>query len=116
MLLDDEALRRSSVVANCHMNRERTLTGSNGYAKELGFHPLTVLRKTEAGVGPLRWLDMCCGTGNALAEAAHLAQNDRPSGIEIVGVDLVIQPAEHHLNGARLRLVPSTLSTWEPGE
>ena len=44
-LLDDLALERSAVVANCRMNRERSLTGSNGYAKELGFHPLEILKE-----------------------------------------------------------------------
>jgi hypothetical protein len=36
------------VVANCRMNRERTLTGTNGYSHELGFHPLDWLRERLA--------------------------------------------------------------------
>ena len=43
-LLTDENLERSAVVANCRMNRERNLTGSNGYDRELGFNPLDVLK------------------------------------------------------------------------
>jgi hypothetical protein len=43
-LLDDETLERSAVVANCRMNRERSLVGSNGYDKELGLNPLDFLR------------------------------------------------------------------------
>ena len=43
-LLDDDALERSSVVANCWMNRERSLTGSNGYTKELGLNPFDHLK------------------------------------------------------------------------
>jgi hypothetical protein len=35
MLLLNDELDRSAVVANCHMNRERNLTGS----KEIGFNP-----------------------------------------------------------------------------
>jgi hypothetical protein len=46
-LLRDDALERSSVVANCQMNRQRTLTGSNGYAKELRLNPLDVLLGTK---------------------------------------------------------------------
>jgi hypothetical protein len=38
--LSDDILERSAVVANCRMNRERNLLGSNGYEKELGFNPL----------------------------------------------------------------------------
>jgi hypothetical protein len=30
------------------MNRERDLTGSNGYAKEVGFNPLDFLRGCES--------------------------------------------------------------------
>ena len=45
-LLSDEALERSAVVANCRMNRERDLVGTNGYDKELGFNPLDVLKET----------------------------------------------------------------------
>jgi hypothetical protein len=37
--LSDDQLERSGVVANCRMNRERDLTGSNGYDRELGFNP-----------------------------------------------------------------------------
>src|SRR4051812_27297976 len=44
-LLSDDILERSAVVANCRMNRERGLVGSNGYAKELGFNPLDLLRE-----------------------------------------------------------------------
>ena len=39
LLLDDDELERSAVVANCRMNRERGLIGSNGYDKELGLRP-----------------------------------------------------------------------------
>jgi hypothetical protein len=42
-LLDDDFLERSAVVANCRMNRERELLGSNGYGRELGFNPLDFL-------------------------------------------------------------------------
>jgi len=33
VLLDEVTLRRSSVVANCAMNRERQLAGVNSYAR-----------------------------------------------------------------------------------
>ncbi len=47
-LKDDEGLERSSVVANCLMNRERGLLGSNGYDRELGFNPLDALKARRA--------------------------------------------------------------------
>jgi hypothetical protein len=36
ILLGDDELERSVIVANCRMNRERDLTGSNGYSREVG--------------------------------------------------------------------------------
>ncbi len=78
-LLDDDALERSPVVANSDMNRERRLPA---YRRELGVDVLALLRGADRVV---RWLDLCCGTANALFEAAH-ALGDRA---EIVGVDLV---------------------------
>jgi hypothetical protein len=44
-ILDDAALEASSVVANCAMNRERSLTGSNGYGRELGVDIVAELRE-----------------------------------------------------------------------
>ena len=80
--LDDVTLIQSSVVANSTMNRERGLSGANSYAKDLGFEPLAWLQTRR----PARWLDLCCGSGRALIEAAGQCQGE---GIEIVGVDLV---------------------------
>jgi tRNA G46 methylase TrmB len=72
-LLSDAELERSAVVANCAMNRERQLAGVNSYARELGFSPLGFLWSRLAGrPEPARagWLDLCCGTGRALIQAA----------------------------------------------
>lgn len=114
-LLPDTELERSPVVANCRMNRERTLVGSNGYARDLGFSPLDFLRARIAETGHASWLDLCCGTGKALIEAARLALAEGlDSRIEIVGVDLVggFGRPDPHLNG--LQLVTASLSTWRP--
>ncbi len=62
---NDALLERSSVVANCSMNRERSLAGSNGYDVELGFQPLDFLRSILAKNQQAKWLDLCCGTGRA---------------------------------------------------
>jgi len=66
-IVDDEVLERSSVVANCAMNRERSLTGSNGYGRELGIDVLGMLAGRLEHVPVVRWLDLCCGTGRALS-------------------------------------------------
>lgn len=112
-LLDDRALERSSVVANCAMNRERQLRGVNSYTRELGFNPLEVLI-ARAGTSPessAAWLDLCCGTGRALIQAASSGGGSR---IAIVGVDLVdaFDPPAGPLPG--LELICASLSDWRP--
>jgi SAM-dependent methyltransferase len=114
-LLDDETLERSAVVANCRMNRERVLVGSNGYDKELGMNPLDFLRGRVASGGRSSWLDLCCGSGKALIEATRqVHQEGLGSRIEIVGVDLVGMFAAPDPGAGGLRLVEASLRTWEP--
>lgn len=112
-LLDDSTLEASSVVANRAMNRERSLTGSNGYGRELGLDVLAELTGRAAG-GTVRWLDVCCGTGRALAEAsALLVRRGLADRAEIVGLDLV----DHFTVPARppgLRLVTASVNDWRP--
>lgn len=102
-LLDEDALEMSSVVANCLMNRERRL---RGYRRELGVDILALLRAKA----PVRWLDLCCGAGLALGEAAGLLAG---GDVEIVGVDLA-----GHFGCAprppRLRLVTASVTAWAP--
>ncbi|GLZ40832.1 class I SAM-dependent methyltransferase [Actinokineospora sp. NBRC 105648] len=71
-LVDDITLGTLSVVANNAMNRTRDLAA---YRRALRIDPV-------AELGPAGWLDLCCGSGRALVEAA------RP-GRRLVGVDLV---------------------------
>jgi SAM-dependent methyltransferase len=114
-LLDDETLERSAVVANCRMNRERVLVGSNGYDTELGLNPLDFLRDRVASGGKASWLDLCCGTGSALIEATRQIQREGlGSRIEIVGVDLVGMFATPDPGAKGLRLVEASLRTWKP--
>ena len=115
-LLSEESLERSAVVANCRMNRERGLAGSNGYDRELGFHPIDFLIGRLGQRERVAWLDLCCGTGRALIEAAGRLQAEGLScRAEILGVDLV--GMFHHpppgLTG--LRLVEASLRAWQPG-
>lgn len=112
-LLGDEELERSAVVANCRMNRERGLLGSNGYDRELGFNPLDVLRGALGEGRSAAWLDLCCGSGKALIEAARIA-HDEGLDVEIVGVDLAGMFRRIDPNPHRLRLVEASLSYWRP--
>ena len=114
-LLSDDALEKSHVVANCRMNRERNLTGSNGYSKEIGFNPVEFLRDRFSPVRKAAWLDLCCGTGKALIQAAKVIQVDGlAEQIEIVGVDLagMFHAADHNL--PCLHLVEASLSSCSP--
>ncbi len=112
-LLNNHTLEQSSIVANCRMNRERDLIGTNGYDKEIGFHPLEFLREKAITQSNAKWLDLCCGTGKALQQAATIVENEELS-IDIVGVDLVGMFAETKTELLRLQLVQASLSDWKP--
>lgn len=110
--LDDDALASSAVVANNAMNRERQLTGVNSYARELGFHPLDWLLARRAQVYPtgVGWLDLCCGAGRALGQAAAQLGPDT-SDVELVGVDLV---DDFDPGPEPVRLVSASVMSWTP--
>jgi trans-aconitate methyltransferase len=97
-LLDDPALHASSVVANNAMNRERQLTGVNSYARVLGFDPVE-----RAGNG---WLDLCCGSGRALIQAAARVDPAKLAGVDLVDAFAPAPPG--------LTLVAAPIETWTP--
>src|SRR6187549_1338222 len=112
--LSDEILERSSVVANCCMNRERNLTGPNGYTRELGTNPLDLLRARIPSAAPVRWLDLCCGSGMALVEAAQIVVDEGlVAQVQILGVDLVGRFFHASSQLTCLSLVEASLSTWK---
>ena len=110
-LLADRDLEDSAVVANCQMNRERSLHGSNGYDRDLRFDPVEFLANAVATRGSARWLDLCCGSGKALVEAAREFQADSLN-VSIVGVDLVGMFIANRCDG--LELIEASLSHWRP--
>jgi trans-aconitate methyltransferase len=86
------------------MNRERRFVGENSYSKDLRVDLAEFLqdRLAEANsthlrvtleLPTVRWLDLCCGQGFALRQAAQMfpAQQGQAT-LEIVGVDLVVDP------------------------
>ena len=95
------------------MNRERNLRGSNGYDRDLRFDPLEYLRDVADENGSASWLDLCCGTGKALIEAATEVDRDSLS-ISIVGVDLV--GMFDATDSKCLQLVEAPLSSWQTNE
>ena len=119
-LLDDAALEASVVVANCAMNRERQLAGANSYTRELGFNPLNVITSRLSGTGSpagvAAWLDLCCGTGRALIQAACQLHQARLAGrATLVGVDLAGAFDSAPAAAAGLELVCAPVATWTPG-
>lgn len=112
-LRSDAELERSDVVANSTMNRGRNLAGANSYAKDLGFDIAAFLRGRVAERGRASWLDLCCGEGRALLQAAGLFADEGLAGrVTLVGVDLVPRFAPHE--GAPVALHAASLSNWEP--
>jgi SAM-dependent methyltransferase len=89
-LLDKTALESSTIVANSTMNRERKLLKENSYCQELGFNLLEFLQAKLQVQDSVIWLDLCCGTGRALIEAAeYFNARNLSDRITLIGIDLV---------------------------
>lgn len=114
-LLDDNQLDRSDVVANAAMNRERGLMGVNSYAKDLAFDPIGFLLARLEKQSRVAWLDLCCGTGKALVEAAQAFQHQHLADrVDLLGVDLVPMFYPVDPGWALLELRQASLSSWQP--
>jgi len=114
-LLDRLDLEQSSLVANSAMNRERGIEGGNSYEKELAFNPIFFLQKRLQGEKIATWLDICCGSGKALIEAAQIFHSQRiDAKIQITGIDLVSFFAPIPSDLRCLRLIESSIFDWQP--
>src|SRR5262249_11079117 len=112
-LLNPQSLKDSSVVANCTMNRERRLEGSNGYGRALSFDILAFLRN-RSRTNTIAWADLCCGTGRALIEAiAEFQHTGDADHIRIEGIDLagIFDPNPFP---DRLMLREQSIEDWIP--
>ena len=108
------------MVANCAMNRERQLAGVNSYARELGFNPLEWIqarlaqRVSVSGPNRVGWLDLCCGTGRPLVQAAEqLGSAGLADRVDLVGVDLV-DPFDPAPLPPTVRVVAASVTGWTP--
>jgi len=114
-MLSNEALERSSIVANNLMNRERVCTGKNSYTKDLNFNILDFLRSRLASGDRVNWLDLCCGRGRALIEAAEtLATEALPDPLDITGLDLISHFDPYAAPLHFLKMVESSVFQWQP--
>lgn len=125
-LLANNLLERSSIVANSTMNRERNCLGSNSYEKELSLNAIQFLQSRllnqqnnsspcDINWPDINWLDLCCGTGRALIEAAQQFKNMQLSdGINIVGIDLVGMFDRVMVELPMLKLLTASLHQWQP--
>lgn len=114
LLLQPEALIHSPVVSNSTMHRDRGLWGRSGYYGELNLPILELLREAARARGSAAWLDLCCGSGWALLQAAErLAEGEFGGRILVTGVDLM--PHFVDTPGALpVSLVAAELCDFEP--
>lgn len=89
-LLSESELIWSSIVANSKMNRERNASGINSYEQEFKFKPEVFLKTYIEKYGQVKWLDLCCGQGKALIQAAtYLSEMNLQDHAILKGFDLI---------------------------
>lgn len=116
-LLDNAALERSSIVANSRMNRQRTAEGVNSYQRELGFSPVAFLAARIAAGRSVAWLDLCCGEGRAVLDAAERLRPTFPNAtMSFHGVDLVDMFDARCSRNAVVQLEAASLHDWQTAE
>ena len=88
-LLNKKELEWSPVVANNSMNRERKAIGINSYQQDININPINFIL-SRSDQKDIRWLDLCCGRGNALIQAEKILNvKGLIQKIDLEGIDLV---------------------------
>jgi len=114
-LLSENELIWSPIVANTRMNRERQASGINSYEQEIGFRPEDWLLDRLQNQKKVRWLDVCCGQGNALLQVAHcFATQKLQPKVELLGLDLVDFFKPIPSNITCLRFETGSIINWQP--
>lgn len=115
ILLDNNSLEQSWIVANSLMNRERSCLGRNSYIRELSFNPIEFLKERLDFQQQVSWLDLCCGTGKALIEAGSIfSEEGLVSRVKLIGVDLVSTFDLYAEKFPFLHLYEASLTSWLP--
>ncbi len=117
--LNKKELLHSGVVANNRMNRGRGILGSNSYQKDLSFNATDFLGKRLIDKKSAAWLDLCCGEGRALAEAAavfaDLERTESRSLLwRIIGIDLAGMFCQPASKSGSLKLLEISVEDFEP--
>jgi SAM-dependent methyltransferase len=117
MLLDLRKLENSPTVANGRMNREREIRGTNSYAADLGFDVIQFLVERLERREAVAWLDLCCGSGRALIQAAECLRELGMAGrVILLGVDLVDMFAAVPEGIGNLTLTAASAHEWRPSQ
>ncbi|MES2465507.1 MAG: class I SAM-dependent methyltransferase [Armatimonadota bacterium] len=110
----------SDIVVNAAMNRGRGFSGVNSYTRDLRQFDIAAFLRERLQTYPsqtIRWLDVCCGEGRALTEAAQIwAGTDWGKQIEIIGLDLWddLPVSQASSDGPSLRFVAADAAFWSP--
>ena len=91
--------------------------GANSYEKDLGFAPLDFLKRRLANQHGVAWLDLCCGTGRAVIEAAETWCGSGLDGsVRLAGVDLVPMFGSIRTGRDCMDLAAASVERWETTE
>lgn len=116
-LLNQEKLLNSGVVANNRMNRERVCRGKNSYEQDLRFNPIEFLAERLNDDHSAAWLDLCCGEGRALIEAATVFSDEKRSNrLQITGIDLIPMFQTFSPSLKHLKLLQTSVEDYHPSE
>lgn len=120
-LVNQEKLLLSDVAANNRMNRGRGCLGENSYQKDLAFDPVEFLYKRWAAKKSVAWLDIACGEGRALIEAATIfsdlyAAEKNAGDLRIIGIDLAGMFSQFARDLKFLELIEMPVEDFEPAE
>lgn len=92
LIYDSNKLADSEIVANAFMNRNRGFVGVNSYSKDLKINLPSIISSQIEQKNSFSWLDLCCGKGRALVEAASFIKSNFlkfEENISIFGIDLI---------------------------
>lgn len=113
-LLQEKELLQSTVVANMIMNRQRKASGINSYEAEIGLSPTAFIRERLRAQSQVKWMDLCCGEGRALLQAAEELEIDGLlDRCYLSGIDLVDYYHPELADYPDIRFYTQSVLEWE---